>query len=116
MGHLRSEQPGAARTLRGNCAGNPDPCPDPPADLGTIDTLRRVNVDESGNLITADFWGNGLGVWTPSGTEVVEIELFRAPPPGFAQAFGVAVSDDGSTVIGVDRLNQRIEKFVNGTF
>jgi DNA-binding beta-propeller fold protein YncE len=100
----------------GNCAGNPDPCPDPPADLGTIDTLRRVNVDESGNVITADFWGNGLGVWTPSGTEVVEIELFRAPAPGFAQAFGVTVSDDGSTVIGVDRLNQRIEKFVDGTF
>ena len=26
------------------------------------------------------------------------------------------MSDDGSTVIGVDRLNQRIEKFVNGAF
>jgi DNA-binding beta-propeller fold protein YncE len=108
--------PQALAPIGGNCPQNPDPCLDPPADLGTIDTLRRVNVDEQGRLITADFWGNGLQVWSSSGTPLLQVELVRAPAPGFAQAFGVAVSDDGSRVIGVDRLNQRIELFVNGSF
>ena len=113
---LSGPTPVALTPIGGNCPQNPDPCVDPPGDLGTIDTLRRVNVDEQGRLITADFWGNGFQVWSAAGAPLLQVELFRPPAPGFAQAFGVAVSDDGSTVIGVDRLNQRIEKFVNGAF
>jgi DNA-binding beta-propeller fold protein YncE len=98
-----------AGQIGGNCPQQPDPCPDPPADLGTIDTLRRVVVDESGDLITADFWGNGLQVWLPNGSPALEIELVAAPAPGFAQAFGVACGSTG--IYGVDRLNQRVERF-----
>ena len=104
---LSGATPVALTPIGGNCPQNPDPCVDPPGDLGTIDTLRRVNVDEQGRLITADFWGNGFQVWSSAGSPLLQVELFRPPAPGFAQAFGVAVSDDGSTVIGVDRLNQR---------
>ena len=104
--------------LGGNCPQSPEPCLDPPADFGFIDTLRRVVVDPSGRPVTADFWGNGLQVWT-SATDVgngttdamlLQIELEEAPAPGFAQAFGVATASDGK-IYAVDRLNQRIEYF-----
>ena len=61
---LSGADPVALTPIGGNCPQNPDPCVDPPGDLGTIDTLRRVNVDEQGRLITADFWGNGFQVWS----------------------------------------------------
>ena len=92
-------------------------CPDPPDDWGTIDTLRRVVVDPSGNLVTADFWGNGLQVWKSqdvgNGTTeamLLQIELFAAPLPGAAQAFGVATGPGGEVYL-MDRLNQRVQYF-----
>jgi DNA-binding beta-propeller fold protein YncE len=112
---------GWAGQIGGNCPQQPDPCADPPADLGSIDTLRRVVVDPVGNLITADFWGNGLQVWRSDGSAALEIELYAAPAPGFAQSFGVAVSPAGApnsgSIVGVDRLNQRVELFnSSGTY
>jgi sugar lactone lactonase YvrE len=44
---------------------------------------------------------------------MVEIDGSPAPPPGFAQAFGIAVGGNGTTY-GVDRLNQRVERFDAG--
>ncbi|HEY6566639.1 MAG TPA: SBBP repeat-containing protein, partial [Actinomycetota bacterium] len=103
--------------IGGNCVESPNPCPDPPADFGSIDTLRRVIVDPAGRLVTADFWGNGLAVWKSSdignGTTdamLLQIELDGAPLPGFAQAFGVATGPDGEVYV-MDRLNQRLEYF-----
>ena len=99
------------------CPEAPDPCPDPPGDWGEIDTLRRVVTVPQGRLVTADFWGNGLQVWSATSvgngtTDAMlrQIELDAAPAPGFAQAFGVDVGDDGR-VYAVDRLNQRLEGF-----
>ena len=63
-----------------------------------------------------DFWGNGMFVFPPATipftakSPLLQIEGFHAPAPGFAQAFGVTVGSDGTTY-GVDRLNQRIERF-----
>lgn len=94
----------------GDCPQAPDPCPDPPADLGYIDALRRVVMDEKGNLITADLWGNELQVWRPDGSPALEIELFAAPAPRFAEAFGIVVGSNG-LAYGVDRVNQRVERF-----
>ena len=99
------------------CDEAPDPCPDPPADRGEIDTLRRVITVPKGRLVTADFWGNGLQVWRATNvgngtTDAMldQIELEAAPAPGFAQAFGVDVGDDGR-IYAVDRLNQRLQGF-----
>jgi tripartite motif-containing protein 71 len=99
------------------CPEAPDPCPDPPGDFGEIDTLRRVITAPRGRLVTADFWGNGLQVWSATNvgngtTDAMlrQIELEAAPAPGFAQAFGVDVGGDGR-VYAVDRLNQRLEGF-----
>jgi len=106
-----------APAIGAKCPQAPDPCPNPPADRGTIDTLRRVITVPRGRLVTADFWGNGLQVWRATnvgnGTTdaiVRQIELRAAPAPGFAQAFGVDVGGDGR-VYAVDRLNQRLEGF-----
>ena len=110
--------------LGGNCPESPEPCLDPPADLGWIDTLRRVVIDPAGRPVTADFWGNGMQVWTSSTSVgngntdamLLQIELQEAPAPGFAQAFGVATASDGK-IYAVDRLNQRLEYFdANGAF
>jgi sugar lactone lactonase YvrE len=86
------------------------PCPNPPASIGLLEQLRRVLVVPSGNIYADDLWGNGIDYYAPDGTVLGEIEGFHAPPSGFAQAFGVAVAPDGTTY-GVDRLNQRIERF-----
>src|SRR5438094_1656221 len=96
--------------IGGDCPESPDSCADPPADFGFIDTLRRVAVDASGTVITADLWGNGIQIWSATGTPLREIELVTPPVPGFAQAFGVAAAPDGS-VYAMDRLNQRLERF-----
>ncbi len=109
--------------IGGNCAESPNPCPDPPADFGSIDTLRRVIVDPAGRLVTADFWGNGLAVWKSTdignGTTdamLLQIELDGAPVPGFAQAFGIATGPAGEVYV-MDRLNQRLEYFdPSGTY
>jgi tripartite motif-containing protein 71 len=99
------------------CQTFPKICPDPPTDRGQWDDLRRVAVIPStGQIIGDDFWGNGLQIWPADGTvsNIVEIEgnslAATAADAGFAQAYGVAVSADG-TVYAVDRLNQRIERF-----
>ena len=68
-----------------------------------------------------DFWGNGMNAWNPPvanvpGSFLEQVDGVHAPAPGFAQAFGVAVGP-GTTpdVYGVDRLNQRIEQFVQSS-
>ncbi|HEY3240280.1 MAG TPA: NHL repeat-containing protein, partial [Acidimicrobiia bacterium] len=92
------------------------PCPDPPADTGKFEHLRRVATDPAGNVIAADFWGSEVQIFDPAGNSILQIEGAAAPTPGFAQAFGVAVAGDGTTYV-VDRLNQRIERFnAAGTF
>jgi DNA-binding beta-propeller fold protein YncE len=94
----------------------PFPCPNPPADIGKFEHLRRVATDAAGNVVAADFWGNGLQVFNPAGSVTLQIAGAAAPAPGFAQAYGVAVGADGTTYV-VDRLNQRIERFdAAGTF
>lgn len=99
--------------IGGRCAF---PCPDPPADTGKFEHLRRVATDTAGNIIAADFWGSEVQVFNPAGTSILQIAGAAAPTPGFAQAFGVAVGSDGTTYV-VDRLNQRIERFdASGTF
>jgi sugar lactone lactonase YvrE len=86
------------------------PCANPPASVGLIEQLRRVVVVPNGDIYADDLWGNGIDYFAPNGTPLGEIEGYHAPPYGFAQAFGVAVAPDGTTY-GVDRLNQRIERF-----
>jgi tripartite motif-containing protein 71 len=97
------------------------PCGNPPADTQKFAFLRRVAVEtngpNAGAVIGDDFWGNGMDIWNPPsgstlGTFLLQIDGVHAPAPGFAQAFGVTVGP-GSTpyIYGVDRLNQRIERF-----
>ena len=98
-----------------------EPCPSP-VPSGEFAFLRRVAVESNGDVIGDDFWGNGMFVFPPasipfiSHSPLLQIEGFHAPAPGFAQAFGVTVGSDGTT-FGIDRLNQRIERFSSsGTF
>ncbi len=107
-----------APAIGGKCAQAPNPCVDPPADWGFIDTLRRVVVDPAGRLVTADLWGNGMQVWKSTGVGngttdamLLQMELYSPDPQGFAQAFGVAVNRTNGTVYGMDRLNQHIEYY-----
>lgn len=98
----------------------PKSCPPPPPSGNLyFNALRRVVVDSSGNVWVADFWGSGLHEIDPTttpATSLLEWGGTAAPAPGFAQAFGVAVSSDGTTY-GVDRLNQRVERFnANGAY
>ncbi|HTC80320.1 MAG TPA: NHL repeat-containing protein, partial [Acidimicrobiia bacterium] len=94
----------------------PLPCPDPPADAGLFEHIRRVVTDSAGNIIAADLWGNGLKIFDSTGNQVREIAGAAAPVPGFNQAYGVAVGADGTTYV-VDRENQRIERFdASGAF
>jgi DNA-binding beta-propeller fold protein YncE len=92
-----------------------EPCPSP-VPSGEFAFLRRVAVETNGDVIGDDFWGNGMFVFPPATipfttkSPLLQIEGFHAPAPGFAQAFGVTVGSDGTTY-GVDRLNQRIERF-----
>ena len=106
----------------------PSTCPPPPGNIANFNAIRRVTVDpKTGDIWAADFWGSGLhefaslaaGITTPpatSDTAIGEIDGSPAPPPGFAEAYGVAVAPNGTTYT-VDRLNQRIEQFnVAGTY
>jgi DNA-binding beta-propeller fold protein YncE len=92
-----------------------EPCPSP-VPSAEFAFLRRVAVETNGDVIGDDFWGNGMFVFPPAqipftaGAPLLQIEGYHAPTPGFAQAFGVTVAPDGS-VYGIDRLNQRIERF-----
>jgi tripartite motif-containing protein 71 len=90
----------------------PSTCPAPPGNEQYFNALRRVTVDTAGNVWGADFWGSGLHEFSPApaGTAIGEIDGAQAPAPGFAEAFGVTVGPDGTTY-GVDRLNQRVERF-----
>ena len=91
----------------------PNPCPEPPGNAGFFDALRRVTVDPAtGDIWAADFWGNGVHEFSPSGstTGMYEIDGRPALTPGFAEAYGVAIGPDGTTYVA-DRLNQRIEEF-----
>ena len=105
------------------------PCGDPgqlKGDTGKFAFLRRVLVEGNdgpnpGAVFGDDFWGNGMNAWNPPianvpGSFLEQVDGVHAPAPGFAQAFGIAVGP-GSTpdVYGVDRLNQRIEQFVQST-
>ncbi len=108
--NIAGPSPVFVENIGGNCPETPEPCADPPADFGYIDTLRRVVVTETGELITADFWGNGMQVWEADGDPIREIELVAAPAPGFAQAFGVATAPNGDVYV-MDRLNQRMQRF-----
>jgi tripartite motif-containing protein 71 len=105
------------------------PCGDPgqtKGDTGKFAFLRRVFVEGSdgpnpGAVFGDDFWGNGMNAWNPPvdnvpGAFLEQISGVHAPAPGFAQAFGVAVGPGPApSVYGVDRLNQRIEQFVQPT-
>jgi tripartite motif-containing protein 71 len=92
-----------------------EPCPSP-VPSGEFAFLRRVAVESNGDVIGDDFWGNGMFVFPPATipftthSPLLQIEGSHAPAPGFAQAFGVTVGSDGTTY-GVDRLNQRLERF-----
>ena len=108
--NIAGPSPVFVENIGGDCPETPEPCADPPADFGYIDTLRRVVVTETGELITADFWGNGMQVWEADGDPIREIELAAAPAPGFAQAFGVATAPNGDVYV-MDRLNQRMQRF-----
>ena len=108
------------------------PCGDPgqlKGDTSKFAFLRRVLVEGTdgpnpGAVFGDDFWGNGMNAWNPPtgsfpgtpGTFLEQVDGVHAPAPGFAQAFGVAVGP-GTTpyVYGVDRLNQRMEQFVQST-
>ncbi len=105
------------------------PCGDPgqtKGDTGKFAFLRRVLVEGTdgpnpGAVFGDDFWGNGMNAWNPPvgnvpGSFLEQVDGVHAPAPGFAQAFGVAVGP-GLTpdVYGVDRLNQRIEQFVQSS-
>jgi sugar lactone lactonase YvrE len=91
-------------------------CPVPPLNAAYFNALRRVAVDTSGNIWGADLWGSGIHEFSPTGKTVltdpglVEIDGSPAPPPGFSEAYGVAVGRDG-TAYGVDLNNQRVELF-----
>jgi tripartite motif-containing protein 71 len=98
------------------------PCANPPADTQKFAFLRRVLVEGSGGpnpgaVFGDDFWGNGMNAWNPPVSNVLgsfleQVDGVHAPAPGFAQAFGVAVGFGSNPYIyGVDRLNQRIERF-----
>jgi tripartite motif-containing protein 71 len=84
-----------------------------------FEDLRRVDVKANGDVVGDDFWGNKVLTFTPAGAQ---IQRFPSPaesdpgPNGFAQAFGVALSPDGNTLYGIDRLNQRVVMYntVNG--
>jgi tripartite motif-containing protein 71 len=108
------------------------PCGDPgttKGDTGKFAFLRRVLVEGTdgpnpGVVFGDDFWGNGMNAWNPPtgsfpgtpGTFFEQVDGVHAPAPGFAQAFGVAVGPGATPdVYGVDRLNQRIEQFVQST-
>jgi tripartite motif-containing protein 71 len=92
-----------------------EPCPSP-VPSGEFAFLRRVAVETNGDVIGDDFWGNGMFIFPPAtnpfvaNAPLLQIAGTHAPAPGFAQAFGVTVGSDG-TVYGIDRLNQRIERF-----
>ena len=73
------------------CSQHPQPCLDPPTAPGLFNHLRRVAIDNDGNLYGADFWGNGIEVFAPAGTPLRSIEGASAPLPGVAEAYGVAV-------------------------
>jgi tripartite motif-containing protein 71 len=88
----------------------PKICPPPPGNAGYFNALRRVTVDAAGNIWAADFWGSGIHEFTVAGAPATEIDGDPAPPPGFAEAWGIAVGPDGTTY-AMDRLNQRIEEF-----
>jgi DNA-binding beta-propeller fold protein YncE len=98
------------------------PCGNPPADTGKFAFLRRVLVEGTGGpnpgaVFGDDFWGNGMNAWNPPaanvpGSFLEQVDGVHAAAPGFAQAFGVAVGPGATPYIyGVDRLNQRIERF-----
>jgi DNA-binding beta-propeller fold protein YncE len=92
------------------------PCPNPPGDAGKFAFLRRTAVESNGDVMGADFEGNGINIFTPTGTLALQIAGTHAPAPGFAQVYGVATGANG-LVYGVDRLNQRVEEFsANGGF
>ncbi len=88
----------------------PASCPLPPGNAAYFTALRRVTLDNSGNIWAADFWGSGIHEFSPTGATGTEIDGAPAPAPGFAEAYGVAVGSSGTTY-GVDRLNQRVEEF-----
>jgi DNA-binding beta-propeller fold protein YncE len=101
------------------------PCGNPgelKGDTAKFAFLRRVLVEGAGGpnpgaVFGDDFWGNGMNAWNPPtgstlGSFLEQVEGVHAPAPGFAQAFGVAVGPATTPYIyGVDRLNQRIERF-----
>jgi tripartite motif-containing protein 71 len=108
------------------------PCGDPgqpKGDTGKFAFLRRVLVEGTdgpnpGAVFGDDFWGNGMNAWNPPtgsfpgtpGTFFEQVDGVHAPAPGFAQAFGVAVGPGTApSIYGVDRLNQRMEQFVQST-
>ena len=79
-------------------------------DAGKFQYLRRVAVDAAGNIFAADFWGNSIQRFSPTGSVISQIAGAPAPLPGFAQVYGVAVGPDG-TLYAMDRMNARIERF-----
>ncbi|HEY1119780.1 MAG TPA: SMP-30/gluconolactonase/LRE family protein, partial [Acidimicrobiales bacterium] len=100
----------------GRCSVHPQPCADPATgqDQGKYNHMRRVAIDESGNVYGADFWGGGFWVFEPDGDVSHAIEGASAPLPGVAEAYAVDVSPVSGQVYVMDRLNHRIQRFQPG--
>ncbi|WP_243058769.1 SMP-30/gluconolactonase/LRE family protein [Nocardioides sp. SR21] len=103
----------------GKCTVHPQPCADPSTgqDQGKYNHLRRVAIDEDGNVYGADFWGSGFWVFSPTGQVLRAIEGDSAPAPGVAEPHAVDVNPATGQVYVMDRLNHRIEQFQpDGTY
>ena len=74
----------------------PKLCPPPPGNAAYFTALRRVAVDQLGNIWAADFWGSGIHEFSSAGITGTEIDGDPAPAPGFAEAYGIAVGPDGA--------------------
>lgn len=113
---LGGAQPQWLPAWGGRCDAHPQPCDDPPGDPGRFNHLRRVAIDEAGDVYAADFWGGGFWVFGPNGDVLRAIEGAEAPAPGVAEPYAVDVAPSGQVYV-MDRLNHRIQRFAaNGTY
>ncbi|MGB0102442.1 MAG: SMP-30/gluconolactonase/LRE family protein, partial [Nocardioides sp.] len=109
---ISGAQPQWLANWGGRCSVHPQPCPDPSTgqERGSFNHMRRVSIDESGDIYGADFWGGGFWVFEPDGDVSHAIEGASAPVPGFSEAYAVDVAPNGQVYV-MDRLNHRIQRF-----
>lgn len=113
---ISGAQPQWLSPWAGRCSIHPQPCADPATgqDEGKFNHLRRVAIDESGDVYAADFWGGGFWVFDSTGDPTHAIEGASAPVPGFAEPYAVDVNRSSGEVYVMDRLNHRIQRFSAG--